>query len=61
VEDDARVQIIRRRQATIRTIYSQREQLLIVLADYSKPGEFPDGQVDWAYKSDSVAVVVHGG
>ncbi len=49
VDDDARIQIVRRRQATIRTIYSQEEQLLIVLVDYSKPGEFPDGQVDWAF------------
>jgi TonB family protein len=49
VDDDARVQIVRRRQATLRTIYSKEEQLLIVLVDYSKPGEFPDGQVDWAF------------
>jgi hypothetical protein len=49
IEDDARIQVLRRRQATIRTIYSQTERLLIVLVDFSKPGEFPDGQVDWAY------------
>jgi TonB family protein len=49
VDDDARVQIVRRRQATLRTIFSQEEQLLIVLVDYSKPGEFPDGEVDWAF------------
>lgn len=49
LDDDARIQVVRRRQATIRTIYSQKEQLLIVLVDYSKPGEFPDGQVDWVY------------
>ena len=49
VDDDARIQIVRRRQATIRTIYSREEQLLIVLVDHSKPGEFPDGQVDWAF------------
>ena len=49
VDDDARIQIVRRRQATLRTIYSQTEQLLIVLVDYSKPGEFPDGQVDLAF------------
>jgi TonB family protein len=49
VDDDARVQIVRRRQATLRTIYSKEEQLLIVLVDYSKPGEFPDGVVDWAF------------
>jgi hypothetical protein len=41
--------VVRRRQATIRTIYSQKEQLLIVLVDHSRPGAFPDGQVDWAF------------
>jgi TonB family protein len=49
VDDDARIQIVRRRQATLRTIFSKEDQLLIVLVDYSKPGEFPDGQVDWAF------------
>jgi TonB family protein len=49
VDDDARIQIVRRRQATIRAIFSQDDRLLIVLVDYSKPGEFPDGQVDWAF------------
>jgi hypothetical protein len=49
VDDDARIQIVRRRQATLRTIYSEKEQLLIVLVDDSKAGEFPDGQVDWAF------------
>ena len=49
LDDDARIQIVRRRQATIRTIYSQKERLLIVLVDYLKPGEFPDGMVDWAF------------
>jgi hypothetical protein len=49
VEDDALVQIVRRRQATIRAIFSEEERLLIVLVDYVKPGEFPDGMVDWAF------------
>jgi TonB family protein len=49
VDDDARIQIVRRRQATVRTIFHQERRLLIVLADYSKPGEFPDGMVDWAF------------
>lgn len=49
VDDDARIEIIRRRQATIRTIYSRTERVLIVLVDYSKPGAFPDGIVDWAF------------
>ncbi len=49
VDDDARIQIVRRRQATVRTIFNQEQRFLIVLVDYSKPGEFPDGQVDWAF------------
>ena len=49
IDDDARIQIVRRRQATVRTIFSREDRLLIVLIDYSKPGEFPDGVVDWAY------------
>ena len=43
------MQIVRRRQATIRTIFSEKERLMIVLVDYLKPGEFPDGMVDWAF------------
>ena len=49
IQDDARIQVLRRRQATVRTIYSPKERLLIVLVDFSKPGEFPDGIVDWAF------------
>ena len=49
VDEDARVEIVRRRQATVRTIFNQELRLLIVLVDYLKPGEFPDGQVDWAF------------
>ena len=49
VDDDARIQIVRRRQASVRTIFSEENRLLIVLVDYSKPGEFPDGQGDWAF------------
>ena len=46
VDDDARVQIVRRRQATVRTIFIAEQNALIVLADYAKAGEFPDGIVD---------------
>ena len=49
IDDDVHIQVVRRRQATIRTVFSQKERLLIVLVDFSKPGEFPDGQVDWAF------------
>ena len=49
VDEDARVEIVRRRQAAVRTIFNQQQRLLIVLVDYVKPGEFPDGTVDWAF------------
>lgn len=49
IDDDARIQIVRRRQATIRTIFSAKEEVLIVLVDYAKPGAFPDGMVDSAF------------
>lgn len=49
VDDDARVQIIRRRQATVRTIFNHEQRALIVLADYAKPGQFPDGTVDTTF------------
>ena len=49
VDEDARVEIVRRRQATVRTIFNQQQRLLIVLVDYVRPGEFPDGTVDWAF------------
>jgi hypothetical protein len=49
VDDDARIQIVRRRQAAIRAIFSQEQRALIVLADYAKPGQFPDGDVDTTF------------
>src|SRR5678816_4120792 len=49
VDEDARVEIVRRRQATVQTIFSQERRLLMVLVDYVKAGEFPDGRVDWAF------------
>jgi TonB family protein len=49
LEDDARIQIVRRRQATVRTIFNAAERFLILLADFPKPGELPDGRVDFAF------------
>jgi TonB family protein len=47
LEEDARVQIVRRRAATVRTIFDQAQHLLIVLIDYPPtPGAMPDGSVD---------------
>ena len=47
VEEDARLQIIRRRPAMVRTIFNQAQRFLILLIDHPpKPGEAPDGSVD---------------
>ena len=50
VEDDARIEIVRRRAATVRTVFNSAERWLIVLVDYAQPGQFPDGNVDIAYR-----------
>jgi TonB family protein len=49
LENDASIHIIRRRQATVRTIFNAAERFLILLADFPKPGELPDGRVDFAF------------
>lgn len=47
VEEDARVQIIRRRAATVRAIFDQAQRTLTVLIDYPpSQGTMPDGGVD---------------
>jgi TonB family protein len=47
LEENARVQIVRRRAATVRAIFDQAQRLLIVLVDYAPaPGAMPDGGVD---------------
>ena len=54
IEDDARIQIVRRRAATVRTIFNSAERWLVMLVDYANPGEFPDGNVDVAYRYTEV-------
>jgi TonB family protein len=47
VEEDARVQIVRRRAAAVRTIFDQAQRILTVLIDYpASAGAMPDGGVD---------------
>jgi TonB family protein len=55
IEDNARVQIVRRRQAMVRAIFHQDAGHLIVLVDYAaNAGELPDGNVDYAYRFNDV-------
>jgi protein TonB len=50
IEDNARIQFVRRRQAAVRVLFNPAQRVLMVLVDYPvKPGELPDGRVDAAY------------
>ena len=53
VDDDARVQIVRQRQATVRAIFNHEQRTLIMLADYAKPGEFRMAR--WMQRSTSTS------
>jgi len=48
VRDQARVRIVRRRDAVVRAIYNAQQQWLVVLVDYAAPNG-PDGGVDMSY------------
>ena len=57
IEDDARIEIVRRRPATVRTLFNSAERWLVILVDYAIPGQFPDGFVDMTYRyADLVGV-----
>ena len=45
IEDDARVRIVRRRQAIIRTVFNPTARTLMLLVDYASPTA-ADGRVD---------------
>ena len=49
VENDARVKIIHRREATVRAIYNSAQHWLVLLVDFASPGNPADGRVDWTY------------
>ncbi len=46
IDDEARVQIVRRRQAAVRTVFLEPQKTLIVLIDHAKGGALPDGRPD---------------
>jgi hypothetical protein len=54
IESDARVQIIRRHQAMVRTIFDESTRRLILIADYIPAGATPDGNVDVSYRLESI-------
>lgn len=55
IEDDARVQIVRRRQAMVRTVYNEAAHSLMILLDYApRSGETQDGAVDVASTYENI-------
>ena len=46
VDGDVRVQIVRRRQAIVRTVFLEPQKTLIVVMDYARGGQPPDGRPD---------------
>jgi TonB family protein len=55
IEDGARVKMIRRSNATVRTIFSPGQHWLVILVDSAMPGgRAPDGRVDTTYTFNDV-------
>lgn len=46
VEGDARVRLVRRREATVSAIHNPAERWLILMVDYAQQGKPPDGGID---------------
>lgn len=49
VDHDARVGLVRRREASIRLIFNAEERWVVLLADYVPPNGTADGRVDFEY------------
>jgi TonB family protein len=49
VENDARVRIVRRREANVRVVFSAAERWLFLLVDYAMPAGSADGRVDYVH------------
>ena len=55
IEDGARVRMIRRSNATVRTIFNAGQHWLVILVDSAMPGgRGPDGRVDTTYTFNDV-------
>ena len=55
VENDARVRIVRRRDAQIRAVFNRNEGWLVLLVDYGTAAKPGDGRVDMAYRFGGLA------
>jgi len=49
VENDARVRIVRRREANVRVVFNAAERWLLLLVDYAMPAGSADGRVDYVH------------
>jgi len=54
VDGDVRVQIVRRRQAIVRTVFLEPQKTLIVVMDYARGGQPPDGRPDVSMRYENV-------
>jgi len=49
VENDARIRIVRRREANVRVVFNAAERSLLLLMDYAMPAGAADGRVDYLH------------
>lgn len=55
VEGDARVRLVRRREANVTAIHSPTERWVLVMADFARGGKPPDGRVDSTFRFHQVS------
>src|SRR5688572_33317935 len=55
VENDARVKIVRRREANVRAIFEPNERWFVLLVDYVTVTGGPDGRVDTTYNYTGIS------
>ena len=55
LDDDARVQIVHRKQGFVRALYDSERGWLILLLDAQTRQSSPDGTVDWSYRFAGVS------
>jgi TonB family protein len=55
LDDDARVQIVHRKQGFVRALYDSERGWLILLLDVQTRQSSPDGTVDWSYRFAGVS------
>ena len=54
IMNEARIGLVRRREANVRVVFNAAERWLVVLADHATAAGPPDGRVDWTYHFSNV-------